>query len=293
MQWAAVTTFVGVTRVPPQNWSCEASVICIMNGYADVVVVVPPTTGWGAALAAGAVISAVAAAAAVAARTAAAFLARVNRDMVLLGGLPVGGRAGWGVEHEVRRTGPVCPASGTDLRYEHRRTPPMREAPTGVGQGKPSVPGRTRPRPTEAGPADGGRWPETGARRGSGGRAAENPPDGGRWPETGARRRKGHCPAGARHGTGHPPRHRAPPAQGTPRRASRGTAQLTPGAHAVLPGPRPRASPRPEGADSALRAARRRLLRAPPRRQADDVDAGADAEFAVDAGEGRLDRLDA
>src|SRR5690606_42055546 len=45
--------------------------------------------------------------------------------------------------------------------------------------------------------------------------------------------------------------------------------------------------------DSALRAARRRLLRAPPRRQADDVDAGADAEFAVDAGEGRLDRLDA
>src|SRR4051794_16083739 len=76
MQWAAVTTLVAETRVPPQNWFCEASVICIMNGYEVVVVVVPPTMGWGAATAVGAPNNAVAAAAAGARGTPGGFLAR-------------------------------------------------------------------------------------------------------------------------------------------------------------------------------------------------------------------------
>ncbi len=53
MQWAAVTTLVAETRVPPQNWFCEASVICMTYGYVAAVVVVPPTMGWGAAIADG------------------------------------------------------------------------------------------------------------------------------------------------------------------------------------------------------------------------------------------------
>jgi hypothetical protein len=31
-QWAAVTTFVGETSVPPQNWDWVESVICITYG---------------------------------------------------------------------------------------------------------------------------------------------------------------------------------------------------------------------------------------------------------------------
>src|SRR5262245_32410050 len=105
MQCAAVTTLVGETRVPPQNWFCAASVICIMNGYAVLVVGGPPTIGWGAATAPGAPSSAVVAAAAVAMAAAAAFLARLSPNMSLPQRLPVGGRAGGG---DARWGGP-CP----------------------------------------------------------------------------------------------------------------------------------------------------------------------------------------
>ncbi|CAL2070460.1 Ornithine cyclodeaminase [Streptomyces murinus] len=95
MQCAAVTTLVADTRVPPQNWLPDASVICMTNGYAVVVVVVPPTMGWGAALAVGEASSAVVAAAAVATRIAAVRLARVGPNMSLLSGVaPVGGSHG-------------------------------------------------------------------------------------------------------------------------------------------------------------------------------------------------------
>src|SRR5882757_889990 len=108
MQCAAVTTFVAETSVPPQNWFCEASVICMTNGYAVVVVVVPPTMGWGAATAPGAPSSAVAAAAAVATQSAAVFLARLSPNMVLLGSCRWGTR-GCGGAARRRWTGAVCP----------------------------------------------------------------------------------------------------------------------------------------------------------------------------------------
>src|SRR5690606_5867509 len=148
--------------------------------------------------------------------------------------------------------------------------------------------GKTLGSRTHPAPPDGGRPGRRRPLAGNGRPAGERRPGGGKStgrrplagnrrpaPEGALPRRRAARPR-ARPGTGHPPRHRAPPAQGTPRAAR----PSSPSAHMQRsPGPPPRVSPRPEGADSALRAARRRLLRAPPRRQAVDVDAGADAEF--------------
>jgi hypothetical protein len=86
--------------VPPQNWFCEASVICIMNGYAVVVVVVPPTMGWGAAAAEGAPSNVVVAAAAVAAQTAAVLLTWLSPNIGLLESCRWGDARVWGVSHD-------------------------------------------------------------------------------------------------------------------------------------------------------------------------------------------------
>ncbi len=147
MQCAAVTTLVAATRVPPQNWLPEASVICMTNGYAVVVVVVPPTMGCGAALAVGEAMAAVAAAAAQATSVAAVRLARVRPNMWLLRGVaPVGDRTGVGGVHggggplveRSRELGegptPVCPGE-RHAPYARTRNPrlPMREPPRGGG----------------------------------------------------------------------------------------------------------------------------------------------------------------